>query len=156
MCVRKLRLCSEKKLHYTVIFLEIWRGHVQGRRQEKGTFDCIYRPTKEAKTKIYIFVYKIFTNNFLNSYTAILMWCRTLVKWSHYKVKPSQILSLFLIFNSLAMNTILTVFSIHAGNIASNYYTILASLVGTYNSSNISQYRSKTQYYGIITKRTQK
>ena len=53
-----------------VIFL---RGHVQGRRQEKGTFDCIYRPTKEAKTKVYIFVYKIFTNNFLNSYTAILM-----------------------------------------------------------------------------------
>ena len=41
------------------------------RCQGKGSIFCKHRRTEEAKTKVHIFVYKIFTNSALNSYTAI-------------------------------------------------------------------------------------
>ena len=40
-------------------------------RQESGSFVYKHRQTGEAKTKVYIFVYKIFTNNLFKNYTAI-------------------------------------------------------------------------------------
>ena len=42
-------------------------------RQERGSFVYKQRQTGEAKTKAYIFVYKIFTNSFLKSNMAIAM-----------------------------------------------------------------------------------
>ena len=41
------------------------------RCQEKGSIFCKHRRTEEAKTKVHISVYKIFTNSALKSYTAI-------------------------------------------------------------------------------------
>ena len=41
------------------------------RCQEKGSIFCKHRRTEEAKTKVYISVYKIFTNSFLKIYAAI-------------------------------------------------------------------------------------
>ena len=52
----------------------------KARRQERGGFICKHRRTEEMKTKVYIFVYKIFTNSFFKSYTAIALSCRALVK----------------------------------------------------------------------------
>ena len=59
--------------------------------QERCSFVCTHRQTKETKAKIYIFVYKIYTNNFFKRYTAIAMWCCALAKWSQCKVMPLQI-----------------------------------------------------------------
>ena len=63
---------------------------------------------KKQKQKVYIFVYKIFSNNIFKSYTTITMWRCALAKWSHCKVA-----SLFLIFNLLAINKIKTVFYLY-------------------------------------------
>ena len=43
------------------------------RRQERGNIVCKHRRTEEAKTKLYIFAYKIFTNSFFKRYTIITM-----------------------------------------------------------------------------------
>ena len=43
------------------------------RYQERGSIVCKHRRTEEAKTKLYIFAYKIFTNNIFKSYAAIAM-----------------------------------------------------------------------------------
>ena len=71
-------------------------------RQERGGFICKYRWKEDAKTKVYKSVYKIFTNSVFKSYRAIVIWRFFLPKWSLCKVK-----SLFLIFNSLAINAII-------------------------------------------------
>ena len=92
--------------------------------QERGSFVCKHWWSQEEKKKVYIFVYKIFNKAFLNT-TVIAMWCPALAKWSHSNVK-----SLF-IFNSLAINAIMTVFSICTGNIAFGCCTNLASSLGT-------------------------
>ena len=62
----------------------------RARCQERGSFVYKHRWMGEAKTKVYIFIYKTFTNIFFKSYTAITTWCRALAKWSHYNVKPLQ------------------------------------------------------------------
>ena len=41
--------------------------------QERGNIICKNRRTEEAKTKVYIFVYKIFINSIFKSYTAVAM-----------------------------------------------------------------------------------
>ena len=41
--------------------------------QDRSSFVCKHRRTEEVKTKTYIFVYKVFTNSFFKSYTAIAM-----------------------------------------------------------------------------------
>ena len=43
------------------------------RFKETGSIVCKHRQSEEAKTKVYIFVYKIFTNSIFKSYTAIAM-----------------------------------------------------------------------------------
>ena len=48
--------------------------------QEKGSIVCKHRRTEEAKTKVYIFVYKIFTNSIFKSYAAIAMGFHALAK----------------------------------------------------------------------------
>ena len=58
--------------------------------QERWSFACKQRQTEDTKTKVFIFVYKIFTSSFFKRYTTISMWCRTLAKWSYCKVKPLQ------------------------------------------------------------------
>ena len=60
------------------------------RSQERWNCVCTHRQTEEAKTKIYIFVYKIFTNSFFKRYAAIAMWCPALPKWRYCKKKPLQ------------------------------------------------------------------
>ena len=50
------------------------------RRQERCSFVFRHRRTEESKTKLYIFVYKIFTNSFFKSYTAIAKLHRALAK----------------------------------------------------------------------------
>ena len=50
------------------------------RCQERGSIVCIHRRTEEATTKVYIFVYKIFTNSIFKSYTAIAMGFHALAK----------------------------------------------------------------------------
>ena len=60
------------------------------RCQERGSIICKHRRIVEAKTKVYIFVYKIFTNSFLKIYTAIEMGFHALAKQRHYKVKLLQ------------------------------------------------------------------
>ena len=72
-----------------------------------------------------------------------------IAKRSHYKMT-----SLFLIFNSLARNTIIIFFSIRTGNIALSHRTYLGSSVSIQTPSNISQYRSKNSYYYLFMKRT--
>ena len=42
-------------------------------RQERGNIVCKHRRTEEAKTKLYIFAYKIFTKSFFKRYTIITM-----------------------------------------------------------------------------------
>ena len=61
------------------------------RRQTSDSFVCKHRRTEESKTKVYIFVFEIFTNSFYKSYTAIAMWHRARAKWNHCKA-----MSLFL------------------------------------------------------------
>ena len=97
----------------------------------------------KRKWKLYIFIYKTFRNSFFKSYTTIGILSHALVKWSHYKWSDCKLTSLFLIFKSLARNTIITVSSICTGSIALGHCTDLASSVGTELSSNISQSRSK-------------
>ena len=58
--------------------------------QERGSIICKHRRTEEAKTKVYIFVYKAITNSIFKIYTAIEMGLHALAKWSHYKVKLLQ------------------------------------------------------------------
>ena len=48
--------------------------------QERGSIVCTHRRTEEAKTKVYIFVYKIFTNSIFKSYAAIVMGFHALTK----------------------------------------------------------------------------
>ena len=48
--------------------------------QERGSIVCKHRRTEEAKTKVYIFVYKIFTNSIFKSYTTIAMGFHALAK----------------------------------------------------------------------------
>ena len=48
--------------------------------QERGSIVCKHRRTEEEKTKMYIFVYKIFTNSIFKSYAAIAMGFHTLTK----------------------------------------------------------------------------
>ena len=67
-------------------------------RQESDYFVCKHRRTEEAMTKVCIFVYEVFTNNFFQSYTAIAF---TAIK-SETNTKSHR---LFLIFNSLEINT---------------------------------------------------
>ena len=50
------------------------------RCQERGSIACKHRGTEEAKTKIYFFVYKIFTNSIFKSYAAIAMGFHSLAK----------------------------------------------------------------------------
>ena len=72
------------------------------RCQERGSIVCIHRRTEEATTKVYIFVYKIFTNSIFKSYTAIAVGFHTLEKWCHYKLKLLQnsIISVLVIWTS--------------------------------------------------------
>ena len=60
------------------------------RFQERHSIVCKHRRIEKAKTKVYIFFYKIFTNNIFKSYTAITMGFHALANWSHYKVKILQ------------------------------------------------------------------
>ena len=60
------------------------------RCQKRGSFVCKRRRTEAAKTKVYIFVYEIFTNKFFKNYTVIVMWSHVLAKWRHCKLKPFQ------------------------------------------------------------------
>ena len=80
------------------------------RCQKRGSIVCKDRRIDGAKTKIYIFVYKIFTNSIFKSYTAIAMEFHTLVKWSHYKVKLLQnsIISVLVILPSDIVPTLQT------------------------------------------------
>ena len=48
--------------------------------QERGNIVCKHRRTEETKTKVYIFVYKIFTNSIFKSYAAIAMGFHALAK----------------------------------------------------------------------------
>ena len=50
------------------------------RCQERCSIVCKHRRTEEAKTKVYIFVYKIFTNSIFKSYAAIAMGFHALAK----------------------------------------------------------------------------
>ena len=50
------------------------------RYQERGSIVCKHRRTEEAKTKVHIFVYKIFTNSIFKSYAAIAMGFHALAK----------------------------------------------------------------------------
>ena len=104
---------------------------------------------KKQKQKVYIFVYKIFSNNIFKSYTTITMWRCALAKWSHCKVA-----SLFLIFNLLATNEIKTVFL--------SVLTILPSVIALTSQARsvlrpqaiFQRTDSKNSYYCIFTKRT--
>ena len=58
--------------------------------QERGSIVFKHKRIEEAKTRIYIFVFKIFTNIIFKSYTAIAMGFHALAKRSHYKVKLLQ------------------------------------------------------------------
>ena len=58
--------------------------------QERCSIVCKNRQPEEAKTKVYIFVYKILINSIFKSYTGIAMGFHALPKWSHYKVKLLQ------------------------------------------------------------------
>ena len=60
------------------------------RCQERGSIVCKHREREEAKTKVCIFVYKIFKDSIFKSYIAIAMESHALTKWSHYKVKLLQ------------------------------------------------------------------
>ena len=60
------------------------------RCQERGSIVCKNRRTKEAKTKVYIFLYKIFKNCIFKSYKAFAVGFLALAKWSYYKVKLLQ------------------------------------------------------------------
>ena len=56
-------------------------------RQESDSFVYKHRQTGEAKTKVYIFVYKIFTNNLFKNYTAIaaVPWkSEAIVRWRRF------------------------------------------------------------------------
>ena len=101
------------------------------RCQKRSSFACKRRRTEAAKTKVYIFVYEIFTNKFFKSYTVIVMWSHALAKWRHCKLKPFQLALLFLTFNFLVTNVIITAFSICTGNVVLCHCTDLASSVGT-------------------------
>ena len=85
----------------------------------RGSFNCKHGRTGEAKTKLYIFFSKTFTNKLFKSYTAIAMWCRTPAKWSHCKVTSLSLL--------LAINTKITGFSTCTGNISLVHRINLAS-----------------------------
>ena len=85
----------------------------------RGSFNRKHGRTGEAKTKLYIFFSKTFTNKLSKSYTAIAMWCRTPAKWSHCKVTSLSLL--------LAINTKITGFSICTGNISLVHRINLAS-----------------------------
>ena len=74
----------------------------------------------------------------------------TIARRSHYKVT-----SLFLVFNFLAINALITVFSICTGNTALGHHTDLASSRAIFRSRTIfSSTDPKNSYYCIITKRT--
>ena len=82
------------QLTCTVIGLEFLEDgsifSVKARRQERGSFVCKHRRTDDARTKVCILVYEIFTNSFFKSYTVIAMGRRALPKLSHCKLKPLQ------------------------------------------------------------------
>ena len=61
------------ELTYIVTGLEVLDGWPIFSAVACRSFVCKHRRTGEAKTKLYIFVYKIFTNNFLKSYATIAM-----------------------------------------------------------------------------------
>ena len=75
--------------------------------QEKGSIFCKDRQTGEAKTKVYISVYKIFPNSVLKSYAAIA------------EVK------------SLQIEAIAKFNNIRTGNISLGHRTDFANSVGT-------------------------
>ena len=56
------------QLTYIIIGLEFLGGWSIffgiARRQERDSFVCKHRQTEAAKTKVFIFVYEIFTSNF--------------------------------------------------------------------------------------------
>ena len=107
------------------------------RCQKRGSIVCKHRRMEEAKTKIYIFVYKIFINSIFKSYTAIAMEFYTLVKWSHYKVK-------------LLQNSIISILVI----LPSDIVLILQARSVLRPRAILPSTDSKNSCYCIITKRT--
>ena len=105
--------------------------------QERGGIICKHRRTEEAKTKVCIFVYKIFTNSIFKIYKAIEMGFHALAKRSHYKVKLLQnsIISVLVIVPSDIVPTL------QAGSVL----RLRATLTST---------DSENSCYCIITKRT--
>ena len=95
------------------------------RCQERGSIVCKHRWTEDAKTKVYIFVYKVFANSIFKSYTAIAIGFHALAQWRHYKVK-------------LLQNSIISVLVILPSEIVPTSQT--RSVL-----SNTSQYRFKKQ-----------
>ena len=96
------------------------------RRQERGSFICKHRRTKEEKMKVYIFVDKIFTNSFLKVTQPLqcdtMPWqSQAVAKWHRF----------FLFFNSLVINTVITAFSIYTGEIVGGHCTEFSSSIGT-------------------------
>ena len=105
--------------------------------QERGSIACKNRRTEEVKTKVYIFVHKIFINSTFKSYTAIAMGFHALAKWSHYNVKVLQ-------------NPIVSVLVILPSDIVPTSQTRLVLTPRTLLPSTYSQ----KSCYCIITKRT--
>lgn len=58
---------------------------------ERRSYIAKHKLTREAKTKIYLSIYELFTNRYLKSYIAIAMSRRALTKWRVSKVTPLQI-----------------------------------------------------------------
>ena len=50
------------------------------RCQERRSYIAKHKQTREAKTKIYLSIYELFTNRYLKSYIAIAMSRRALTK----------------------------------------------------------------------------
>ena len=117
-------------------------------RQEQGSFVC--NEQKKRKRKYTSLFIKYLQTTFLKATTqlqfdAVPWQSKAIAKQSHFKVKPLQNDVIIYFLNSLAMNTIITVFSICNDNIALGHCTGLARSVGVYTSNNISQSRSNKQ-----------
>ena len=122
-------------------------------RQERGSSVCKHRWTEEAKRKVCIFIYNIFTNSNLCGHCNVKpcpgkvtpLLGEAITKWRRF----------FLVFNFLAINALITVFSICTGNTALGHHTDLASSRAIFRSRTIfSSTDPKNSYYCIITKRT--